>query len=154
MPSRPRAADIAVYNAWADRTGQPRWGVAAAPAAKAAPKRRGRPGAPLPAQPAHGVVVDGDGGGWQRGTWWANRTEYARKTNGLAYKLRWWNSRTEEYVWRAAGRDYYSHNRQKFIINVPCLGYVSSLIANRGRRFDSINLLWTASKRNDRTADA
>jgi hypothetical protein len=61
-----------------------------------------------------------------------NRTEYARKTNGLVYKLRLWNSRTEEYVWRAAGRDYYSHNRQKFIINVPCLGYVSPLIANRG----------------------
>ena len=127
MPARREratAADITAYNAWADRNGQPRWDAAAAP--KAAPKRRGRPGAPVPAPPAHGVVANGEeGGGWQRGTWWANRTEYARKTNGHVYRLRTWSSRTSEYNWRAAGRDYYNHNRQKFIINVPCLGYIS-----------------------------
>ena len=71
------------------------------------------------------MVQGGDGGGWRRGiTEWKNRTEYAYKTNGQIRKLRTHNSRTGEYKWFAAGRDYYDHNRQKFIINVPCLGYI------------------------------
>jgi hypothetical protein len=70
------------------------------------------------------VVEGGDGGGWRRGTEWSNRTEYAYKTNGQIRKLRTFNSRTGEDKWFPAGRDYYDHNRQKFIINVPCLGYI------------------------------
>ena len=131
MPAaNPTPADLARYNAWADRNGRPRFGAPEAPAAPpaapaAAPKRRGRHGLPVPAPPAHGqVVVDSTGGGWRRGTDWSNRTEYAYKTNGQKRKLRTFNSRTGEYKWFAAGRDYYDHNRQQFIINVPCLGYI------------------------------
>jgi hypothetical protein len=117
---------IARYNAWAERNDQPYWVVpGAAPAAKAQPKRRGRPGLPLPAQPAHGAVQDGaEGGGWRRGTFWKNRTEYAKKADGTVRKLRTFNSRTGEYTRFPAFTDYYSHNRQKFIINVPCVGYI------------------------------
>jgi hypothetical protein len=64
------------------------------------------------------VVADGDGGGWRRGTWIVNRTEYARTATGRVRKLRYWNSREERWVYRDAGRDYYKHNMQKFIINV------------------------------------
>ena len=43
---------------------------------------------------------------------------------GVPRKLRNWNSRTGQYTWFPAGRDYYDNNRQRFIINVPCIGYI------------------------------
>ena len=61
-----------------------------------------------------------------------NRTEYADRTNGQRRKLRTFNSRTGEDKWFPAGRDYYDHNRQKFIINVPCLGYVPFVKTRKG----------------------
>ena len=128
MPARPRGEDILMYNAWALAHGRPRWGAPEAPAPlpKAAPTRHGRPGLPLPAPPAHGQmpVEEEHGGGWRRGTYWVNRTEYARLSNGQVCKLRTFNSRTGAYKWFPSGRDYYSHNRQEFIINVPCLAYI------------------------------
>ena len=54
-----------------------------------------------------------------------NKTEYARRANGQIRKLRSWNSRTERWVYRDAGRDYYRHNQQKFIINIPTQGYIA-----------------------------
>ena len=128
LSANPTPAELAAYNAWARRNGvAPLPGAigAPAPAPAAAPKRRGRPGLPRPAPPAHGAVPQGaEGGGWRRGTSWTNRTEYAWKTNGRRLKLRTFNSRTGEDTWFANGRDYYEHNRQKFIVNVPCLGYI------------------------------
>ena len=139
LPVNPSAVDIARYNAWADRNGRPRFGAAAAaPAAPApaapAPKRRGRPGLPLPARPSHGVFPENaEGGGWIRPSFWRNRSEYAFKVNRQnPLKLRTFNSRTGEDKWTANGRDYYDHNRQKFIINVPCLGYVPFFKTRKG----------------------
>ena len=77
--------------------------------------------------------MDLTGGGWRRGTEWFNRTEYAWKTNGQKRKLRTFSSRTGVDKWFPAGRDYYDHNRQKFIINVPCLGYIPPHKANGTR---------------------
>ena len=91
----------------------------------------------MPPPPAHGAVVDGDGGGWRRGTWWVNRSEYARTTAGQTRKLRYWNSRTEEFVWKDAGRDYYRHNMQKFIINIKAKGYVLPNIRLPGDDFNN-----------------
>jgi hypothetical protein len=82
------------------------------------------------------VVAEGDGGGWQRGPWVVGKREYARMTNGQIRKIRKWNSRTGEWDMTDAGRDYYNHNRQKFIINVKCFGYVSPL-AIRNPQADS-----------------
>ena len=126
MPARPRPRDIVVYNAWADRMGQPRWGAddAAAPAAAPAQRRPGRPGMPRPESNAYGSVEPAADGNWQRGTYWVNRTEWALTAAGVPRKLRTWNSRTGQYTWFPAGRDYYDNNRQRFIINVPCVGYI------------------------------
>ena len=44
MPVRPRPRDIVLYNAWADRVGQPRWGAAEPDAAPVAAAPRRRPG--------------------------------------------------------------------------------------------------------------
>jgi hypothetical protein len=52
----------------------------------------------LPTQP---VVA----GGWQRGTYWVNRTEWPVNSEGRPKKLRAWNSRTGQYTWFPAGRD-------------------------------------------------
>ena len=84
------------------------------------------------------TVAEGDGGGWQRGTWMVNNREYARKTNGRVYKLRVWNSRTEQWDWKDAGKDYYRHNKQKFIINLKCLGYISPASLDADADFDNL----------------
>ena len=147
LPSIPSGADIARYNAWADRNGQPHYGQAApvAPAAPPAPKRRGkgRPGLPMPVRPGHGVVPQNEeGGGWRRGTTWDKRAEWGWKTNrAKPVKLRQFNSRTGEDKWFPNGRDYYDHNRQKFIINVPCLGYIPYSKTNEGLKAALIGLL-------------
>ena len=108
MPARPRPRDIVVYNAWADRMGQPRWGAdyAGAPAAAAARRRPGRPGLPRPESNAYGSVEPAADGNWQRGTYWVNRTEWAVTAAGVPRKLRTWNSRTGQHTWFPAGRDY------------------------------------------------
>ena len=127
MPLRPRPRDIVVYNAWADRMGQPRWGAdapAAAPAAAAAPRRRGRQGLPRPDPSWYGEVDPVEGGGWQRGTWWVNRQEWAFNTaRNRALVLRSWNSRTGEDRWTDAGRNYYDHNVQKLLWEIPVKAY-------------------------------
>ena len=38
--------------------------------------------------------------------------------------LRTWNIRAKKWAWTPDGLDYYRHNRMRFIINVPCLGYI------------------------------
>ena len=43
-------------------------------------------------------------------------------------KLRIFNSRTGQDFFTANGRDYYAHNRQRFIINLPCKGYIAPAI--------------------------
>ena len=94
------ASDIRAHHAWSDRNGRPRQ-VFPQEAAMQGPRRRGgnrrgRPGAPVPALPAHGEVRlrSNEEDGWQRGTWIVNKTEYARRANGQIRKLRSWNSRT------------------------------------------------------------
>ena len=67
-----------------------------------------------------------------------NRTEYARTTAGHVRKLRYWNSREERWVYRDAGRDYYRHNMQKFIINVKAKGYIPPNIRNDLVDFDNV----------------
>ena len=87
----PTQADIARYNSWAARYGQPFWGAAAAPVAapkarakaKAAAKvrsrseRRNQPpgpgrgnwGQPIPQLPSHGAIEQGEGWrGWRLGS--------------------------------------------------------------------------------------
>ena len=144
----PSPADRARYNAWADRNGQPHLGGGAAVApmgrgrgrgrgrGAAAPivpgRGRGNWGAPVPALPAHGVnfAPDANAGGWQRGSNVIHgRTEYAMTSAGQRRVLRVRNTRTDSWTWKAAGRDYYDHNRQRFIINIPCLGYIGPHVA-------------------------
>ena len=55
MPSRPRQADIDVYNAWARRNGEAPWGAPAAPPAAPAPA----PAAPGPQSPIAAAVAGG-----------------------------------------------------------------------------------------------
>ena len=43
--------------------------------------------------------------------------------------LRTWNARRKQWTWTHAGVDYYKHNRQRFIVNIPCLGYIASTVA-------------------------
>ena len=43
--------------------------------------------------------------------------------------LRTWNARRKQWNWTHAGIDYYRHNRQRFIVNIPCLGYIASTMA-------------------------
>jgi hypothetical protein len=40
--------------------------------------------------------------------------------------LRTWNNRLKRWMWTPAGIDYYKHNRQRFIVDIPCLGYIAS----------------------------
>jgi len=94
-------------------------------------------------------VVEGEGGGWQNGTFWVNRTEYARKPNGTVRKLRTFNSRTGDYKWFPAGRDYYTHNRQSFIINVPCLGYIPEMKTRNGMEMALMGVFGRAARRNE-----
>ena len=126
MPVVPQPADITRYNRWADANGQPRWG-AAAPAAKAQAKARGRPPAviqnPTPQPAAHGVMQAGDGGGFLRGTYHRGLTMYARRSNGEEVELMVWRPRLNEWQTREAGREYYRHNRQQFIVNVEVDAY-------------------------------
>ena len=149
----PSPAVRALCNAWADRNGQPHLG-AAIPAAPHVPlvlvvgKGRGRGrarggrgnwGAAVPALPAHGDVEAPDAGGWRRGTVIAGRAEYATTTAGVRRILRKWNSRTGQWDWKPAGRDYYEHNRQRFIVNVPCLGYIALNIPTHGHNMGDPN---------------
>jgi len=53
-------------------------------------------------------------------------------TNGQVRKLRTWNTRTAEYNYKPAGRDYYRHNMQKLIFNIICKGYISPLALRKG----------------------
>jgi hypothetical protein len=52
------------------------------------------------------------------------RTEYAYTKVGIAKQLRTWNIKAKKWAWTPAGLNYYKHNRRRFIINVPCLGYI------------------------------
>ena len=135
MGSVPTPADVIAYNAWAARTGNAPWrgrvrgqNLLGAPAGPAAPAPgRGRPGAAVPAPPAHGQVQPLVAGGFRRGTFWEGRTEYAVRANGERAPLRTWNSRAQTYRINQRNYDaYYSQNRQKFIVEVPCRAYVVS----------------------------
>ena len=63
------------------------------------------------------------------------------------------NSRTGEDKWFPAGRDYYNHNRQKFIINVPCLGYIPPEKTNAGMKAALIGLFGGANPMNPPSDD-
>ena len=121
MPSgNPTQADIARYNNWAARYGEPLWGAAPpvpAPKAKAAPKAapkakarsrsrsqrrppgpgRGNWGNPMPQPPNHGDIEQEEGGGWIRGTYARDRNMYARKSDGTEKKLMSWMPRLGKF---------------------------------------------------------
>ncbi|NDD65540.1 MAG: hypothetical protein EBZ36_16425, partial [Acidobacteria bacterium] len=80
----------------------------------------------MPPPADHGEPVAGEGGGWRRGTFIPenSRSEYAYTTDGVMKKLWTWNSRTGVRDFTVAGRNYYEHNRQRFIVNIPCKAYI------------------------------
>ena len=80
----------------------------------------------MPAPADHGEPSQEPGGGWVRGTYPKDRSMYARQTDGTERKLMSWMPRLGKFRLTKWGKDYYSHNRQEFIINVPCIGYVWS----------------------------
>ena len=154
MGARPSAVDIGLYNLWAARHGQPRFGnhppnvvvpeaAAAAPAAPAAPVppvppprgwRRGRPRG-LPPPVPHGALDPARqeaGDRWIRGDWenLNGSKTYARLATGRAFVIRRRN-RAGEYTFTKKGEDYYQHNRQEFIIKIPVIAYRED--ARRGR---------------------
>ena len=47
--------------------------------------------------------------------------------------LRTWNARRKQWQWTPAGIDYYKHNRQRFVVNVPCLGYIPEYKTRNGQ---------------------
>ena len=77
----------------------------------------------MPAPADHGAAAGGEGGGWIRGTYPKDRSMYARRSDGTERKLMSWMPRLDKFRLTKWGKDYYSHNRQEFIINVPCIGY-------------------------------
>ena len=147
MPSVPSAADIARYNDWAARYGQPFFGAAPAPAiapkVKAAPKGkarakdrsrtprrppgpgRGNWGQAMPNLPDHGEPHQEEGGGWIRGTYARDRNIYARRSDGTERMLLAWMPRLGKFRATKDGKEYYKHNRQQFIVNVPVIAYTS-----------------------------
>ena len=48
---------------------------------------------------------------------------------GKSKMLRTWDARRKKWAWTLSGIDYYKHNRQRFIVNIPCLGYIASTMA-------------------------
>jgi hypothetical protein len=78
----------------------------------------------MPAPADHGAADAVEGGGWIRGTYPKDRSMYARRSDGTERKLMSWMPRLGKFRLTRWGRDYYSHNRQEFIINVPCIGYI------------------------------
>ena len=146
MGVRPSAVDIGLYNLWAARHGQPRFGnhppnvvvavaAAAAPAAPAAPVppapppqgwQRGRARA-IPRPVPHGVLAQAaqhPGDKWRRGT----KEEGTRNTvawlvSGKKFTVIRRNNQTREDVVTPRGRDYFEHNRQEFIFKIPVVGY-------------------------------
>ena len=82
---------------------------------------RRRIGAKRPAQPHELPIPESP---WRRGTVVRGRTEYAYTKVGIAKQLRTWNIKAKKWAWTPAGLNYYKHNRRRFIINVPCLGYI------------------------------
>ena len=137
MPSAPRPADIARYNDWAARNGEPLFG--AGPPAPAVPRAKGkarakdrsrtprRPGPgrgnwgqAMPNPHTHGHQTDEiDGGGWIRGTYARDRNIYARRSDGVERMLLQWTPRLGKFRATKDGRDYYKHNKQQFIIMCP-----------------------------------
>ena len=121
MPVRPRPEDIALYNEWARRAGRPLWGQ---PAAKAKARPRVGVRRPVPQPATHGGVQGGADGGFIRGTYVRNATIYARRTDGAEVAIAHFMQRLNRWTVTEAGRDYYRHNRQQFIVNVPAIAYV------------------------------
>ena len=86
------------------------------------------PPPPPPAlqEPAGPGDVNPDGGGpegiWRRGTDIRDRTEFAVTAAGRVRMLGAWNARRKQWAWTPVGIDYYRHNRQRFIVNMPLLG--------------------------------
>ena len=77
----------------------------------------------MPKPAAHGEVAEGAGGGWIRGTYSRDRNIYARKEDGTEKLLLQWMPRLGKFKATKDGIEYYRHNKQQFIINVPCIGY-------------------------------
>ena len=138
MGVRPSAVDIGLYNLWAARHGQPRFGnhppnvvvpvaAAAAPAAPAAPVppapppqgwQRGRARA-IPRPVPHGVLAQAaqhPGDKWRRGTMQeGEKNTVAWLVSGKKFVVSRYNRVTEEVKFTPRGEDYYKHNRQEFI---------------------------------------
>jgi len=53
--------------------------------------------------------------------------------------LRTWNGRLKQWMWTPAGIDYYKHNRQRFVVNIPCLGYIPEYKTRNGQ--DGVELM-------------
>ena len=62
---------------------------------------------------------------WRRGTQIRDRTEFAVTKAGKVKMLRTWNARLKRWMWTDSGVHYYKHNRQRFIVDIPCLGYIA-----------------------------
>ena len=121
LGSNPTPAEVATLDAWRRRHPGP--GGNAAPNPNPNPVRR-RINSKRPQQPHEPYPEPPADSRWRRGTIIRDRTEYAYTTAGVAKKLRTWNVRAKSWAWTPAGLDYYRHNRMRFIVNVPCLGYI------------------------------
>ena len=144
----PTAADIARYDVWAARYGQPLWGANAAPAVPpppaAAPARRGgwQKGKPRgkPAPVPHGAMAEGPvdaAAKWRPGTTEEGKKTYALLANGQRRVVRIFNSITGQYRVTPIGEDYYRNNRQEFIFEIPVIsyGYKGPLTIERFRNY-------------------
>ena len=149
LGSRPTAAEIANFNRWAARNGEQPLGQAQpSPARPPAPPPP--PQGPPVAQQAPAYMNEDI---WRRGTQIRDRTEFAVTKAGRVKMLRTWNARLKKWMWTDAGVHYYKHNRQRLIVNIPCLGYIPStsvrapsadLLAEK--RAAAVHLLWPAPK--------
>ena len=81
----------------------------------------------MPQLPTHGEIEEEEGGGWIRGTYARDRNVYARRSDGTERKLTTWMPRLGKARLTKDGKDYYSHNRQQFIVNIPTIAYVLAL---------------------------
>ena len=77
----------------------------------------------MPNLPDHGDPDQEEGGGWIRGTYARDRNIYARRSDGTDRMLLAWMPRLGKFRATKDGKDYYKHNRQQFIVNVPVIAY-------------------------------
>ena len=77
----------------------------------------------MPQPPAHGEIAQEEGGGWIRGTYARDRNMYAKRSDGTEKMLLQFMPRLDKFRVTRDGKDYYLHNRQQFILNIPAIAY-------------------------------